>query len=79
MKDKLSSFCYMVERNIKMYFKDKMTFFFSLMTPLILVVLFLLFLRGVYEDSLISSIPEGFELSKKPSTLLQAVGYFHLS
>ena len=65
MKDKLSSFCYMVERNIKMYFKDKMTFFFSLMTPLILVVLFLLFLRGVYEDSLISSIPEGFELSKK--------------
>ena len=35
------------------------------MTPLILVVLFLLFLRGVYEDSLVNSIPKGFELSKK--------------
>ena len=48
-----------------LYFKDRLTFVFSLMTPLILVVLFLLFLRGVYEDSLVNSLPEGFELSKK--------------
>ncbi|MDE6869938.1 MAG: ABC transporter permease [Clostridia bacterium] len=65
MKDKLSRFGYMLGRNIKVYFKDRLTFVFSLMTPLILVVLFLLFLRGVYEDSLVNSLPEGFELSKK--------------
>ena len=65
MKDRLSRFGYMLGRNIKVYFKDRLTFVFSLMTPLILVVLFLLFLRGVYEDSLVNSIPEGFELSKK--------------
>ncbi|MDE5756902.1 MAG: ABC transporter permease, partial [Clostridia bacterium] len=65
MKEKLSSFGYMLGRNIKVYFKDKLTFVFSLMTPLILVVLFLLFLKGVYEDSLVNSIPEGFELSQK--------------
>lgn len=65
MKEKLSSFGYMLGRNIKVYFKDKLTFVFSLMTPLILVVLFLLFLKGVYEDSLVNSIPKGFELSSK--------------
>ena len=65
MKDKLSRFGYILGRNIKLYFKDRLTFVFSLMTPLILVVLFLLFLRGVYEDSLVNSLPEGFELSKK--------------
>ena len=65
MKEKLSSFGYMLGRNIKVYFKDKLTFVFSLMTPIILVVLFLLFLKGVYEDSLVNSIPEGFELSQK--------------
>ena len=64
MKEKLSSFTYMLERNIKIYFKDKLMFFFSLMTPLILIVLFLLFLRGVYETSLINSLPEGYEISK---------------
>lgn len=64
MKEKLSSFTFMLERNIKIYFKDKLMFFFSLMTPLILIVLFLLFLRGVYETSLINSLPEGFEISK---------------
>lgn len=65
MKDKLSRFGFMLERNIKLYFKDRLTFLFSLITPLILVVLFLLFLKGVYEDSLVSSLPEGFELSDK--------------
>ena len=65
MKEKLNAFGYMLGRNIKVYFKDKLTFLLSLMTPILLVVLFLLFLRGVYEDSLVSSLPEGFELSKK--------------
>lgn len=65
MKEKLKAFGYMLGRNIKVYFKDKLTFLLSLMTPILLVVLFLLFLRGVYEDSLVNSLPKGFELSKK--------------
>lgn len=55
---------FLVRRNIKLYFKDKMMFFVSLITPLILVVLFLTFLGRVYKDSLIESLPEGVELSK---------------
>ena len=41
----------LVQRNIKCYFKDKFLFFVSLITPMILLVLFVTFLRGVYMDS----------------------------
>ena len=54
---------HLTKRNIKLYFKDKLTFFLSLITPLILVVLFLTFLKSVYEDSLLMSLPEGFTIS----------------
>ncbi|MCM1043580.1 MAG: ABC transporter permease [Corallococcus sp.] len=53
----------LIERNIKLYFKEKMTFFLSLLSPLILLVLFLTFLRNVYESSLIQSLPQGFSVS----------------
>jgi len=46
-------------RNVKLYFKDKSTFFMSLITPLILLALFVTFLNNVYKDSLISIIGEG--------------------
>ena len=54
---------HLVKRNIKLYFKDKLTFFLSLITPLILVVLFLTFLKSVYETTLLDAT-KGFELSK---------------
>lgn len=44
-------FISLVSRNTKCYFKDKFTFFMSLLTPLILLVLFATFLRNVYVDS----------------------------
>ncbi len=53
----------LVARNIKLYFKDKMMFFCSLITPIILIVLFLTFLGGTYKSTLISFLPEGVELS----------------
>lgn len=43
--------CALVSRNIKCYFKDKFLFFVSLITPMILLVLFATFLRGVYMSS----------------------------
>ena len=55
---------YLIKRNTKLYFKDKLTFFLSLITPLILVVLFLTFLCSVYEQTLISAIPQGFTISQ---------------
>ena len=40
-----------VKRNIKLFFKDKGLFFTSLITPLILLVLYATFLSNVFEDS----------------------------
>ena len=38
----------LVKRNTKLFFKDKGTFFTALITPLILLVLFISFLGNVY-------------------------------
>ena len=54
---------YLTLRNIKLYFKDKMTFLISLITPLILLVLFIAFLKSTYEDSILSII-QGFDLDQ---------------
>ena len=53
----------MVKRNIKLFFKDKGMFFTSLITPIILLVLYITFLGNVYTDSFASAIPEGFSVS----------------
>lgn len=46
----------LTKRNTKLYFKDKGTFFTSLMTPVILLVLYVTFLGNVYEDSFHSAL-----------------------
>lgn len=54
----------LVERNIKCYFKDKFLFFVSLITPMILLVLFVTFLRTTYISSFEGIFAEfGFEAS----------------
>lgn len=53
----------LIRRNTKLFFKDKGVFFTSLITPLILLVLYATFLAKVYRDSFLSSIPAGFSLS----------------
>ena len=40
----------LIKRNIKLFFKDKGMFFTSLITPLILLVLYATFLADVYRD-----------------------------
>ena len=47
----------LTDRNIKCYFKDKMVFFSSLLTPLILLFLFFTFLRNIYIDGFKSAFP----------------------
>lgn len=65
MKSELRKLRFLIARNTKLYFKDKMMFFCSLITPLILIVLFLTFLGSTYKTSLLQCLPEGVELSDK--------------
>lgn len=41
----------LIKRNVKMFFKDKGTFFTALITPMILLVLYATFLNNVYRNS----------------------------
>lgn len=54
-----------VKRNVKLFFKDKGMFFTSLITPLILFVLYTTFLSKVYEDAIVSTLPQGVDISEK--------------
>ncbi len=54
----------MIKRNIKLFFKDKGMLFTSLITPLILLVLYATFLSNVYRDSFTSSLPAGITISE---------------
>lgn len=48
----------LIRRNVKLYFKDKGMFFTSLITPMILLVLYGTFLRNVYVDSFRSALEQ---------------------
>ena len=61
----MKQFLLIVKRNIKMYFKDKGLFISSLITPLILLVLYATFLAKVYKDSFSGALPEGLEVADK--------------
>ena len=52
-------------RNIKVYFSDKSMFVTSLVTPLVLLVLYATFLGVVFEENFISAIPAGINVSNK--------------
>lgn len=55
----------LVLRNTKMYFKDMGMFLTSLITPAILLILFMTFLGSIYKDSFVSAIPNGLEVFDK--------------
>lgn len=46
----------LIKRNIKLYFRDKGMFFSSLITPIILLILFVTFLGSIYRDSFTSAL-----------------------
>ena len=58
----MTQFTALFKRNTKLFFKDKGLFFTSLITPLILLVLYAVFLGKVYKDSFQMAIPEGFAI-----------------
>ena len=54
----------LVRRNVKLFFCDKGTFFTAMITPMILLVLFVTFLGNVYRDTLQAVLPVGMVLSE---------------
>lgn len=61
----MNTIAHLIRRNAKLFFKDKGLFFTSLITPLILLVLYTTFLGNVYRDSFMMSIPEFLEIDSK--------------
>ena len=55
----------LIKRNIKLFFKDKGMFLTSLITPLILLVLYISFLGNIYEQTFVSNIPNSQVLPEK--------------
>ncbi len=55
----------LMKRNIKLFFKDKGMFFTSLITPAILLVLYVSFLGNVYRDSFLMNLPPNMTVSEK--------------
>ena len=68
----------LVQRNMKCYFKDKFLFLVSLITPMILLLLFVTFLRGVYIDSF-NSIFEQFNFTVDDDIINGLAGSWLLS
>lgn len=55
----------LVKRNVRLFFKDRGMFFTSLITPAILLVLYVTFLGNVYRDSFMQAIPSGLEAARE--------------
>ena len=53
----------LVGRNRKLFFKDKGMLFSSLITPVILIVLYATFLAKIYRDSFLSNLPDAVHIS----------------
>lgn len=68
----------LVGRNTKSYFKDKFMFFMSMITPLILLILFATFLRNVYVDSF-KQISEKFDVAIENNVLEGITGAWLMS
>lgn len=54
----------LTKRDMKLFFKDKGYFISSLITPIILLVLYATFLARVYKDSFLSALPAGFSIDE---------------
>lgn len=61
----MKTFFALTKRNIKIFFKDKGMFFTSLITPVILLILYVTFLAKVYRESFASALPDGFSVPEK--------------
>ena len=61
----MRTFITLIDRNRKLFFRDKGMLLSSLITPIILIVLYATFLAKVYKDSFLSNIPAVVDISEK--------------
>ncbi len=61
----MSTIGILVKRHTKLFFRDKGMFFTSLLTPMILLVIYATFLGNMYEDMYTSYIPQGIKASEE--------------
>ena len=61
----MNSFFKLTKRNSKLFFKDKGMFFCSLITPMILLVLYITFLGKAFKESYLNMIPAGVDIPDK--------------
>ena len=54
----------LVSRNRKLFFKDKGMLFSSMITPVILIVLYATFLANIYKDSFVSATKDMIDQTK---------------
>lgn len=55
----------LIRRNCKLFFKDKAMFLTSLITPMILLILYVTFLGTVYREAFEGAMPKGMTLPEK--------------
>ena len=55
----------LISRNRKLFFRDRGMFLSSLITPVILIVLYATFLANVYKDCFLSALPDTVQISDK--------------
>ena len=63
--EKMTTSFLLIKRNVKLFFKDKGMFFTSLITPAILLILYVTFLGNVYRDNFTSNLPAALNLSER--------------
>ena len=61
----MRTFITLIDRNRKLFFKDKGMLLSSLITPIILIVLYATFLAKVYKDSFTTNLPVVVDISEK--------------
>ncbi len=65
----MSTLTAIIRRNTKLFFKDKGMLFTSLITPLILLVLYTTFLGNIYHDTFASFLPEAIQSDSMDSVI----------
>lgn len=65
MKTSAMQLLYLTKRAIVLFFRDKTTVFFALLAQLIILFLYIAFLRDTYIDTILVNIPETFQNTVK--------------
>lgn len=65
MKIRPSVIAALARRNLLLYFRDRATVFFSLLAPLIILMLYVLFLGDIQKQAVLSSLPDAAAVSDR--------------